>query len=295
MNSTRKDILPFATGATKARRNEAGTKHAPSNFFVFPSLLRTFVALLFISNLAASAAESEAYLLHLPGIGGHMRIDDMVTSGMIIGGIKAETRIHDWTNGNPGMPALGNYNGNQVEAQKIADQLAAVYRADPKRKLIVTSHSGGGAMAVFMLEKLPADVKIDTLLLLAPALSPKYDLSKALAHVSGKAYVFSSTLDPIEGIGTRAFGTMDRYFGDAAGNVGFSKPDKPLDAKQYEKLVGIPYNKAWTVLGNAGDHIGTMSRIFGARILAPLLLTGNLPQYSEPTTSPTTAPATPAK
>lgn len=295
MNSTLKDILPFATRATKGRRNEVGTKHSPLSFFVFPSLLRAFVALLFISNLTASAADSEAYLLHLPGIGGHMRIDDMVTSGLTIGGIKSETRIYDWTNGNPGMPALGNYNGNQVEAQKIADQLTAVYRADPKRKLIVTSHSGGGAMAVFMLEKLPADVKIDTLLLLAPALSPKYDLSKALAHVTGKAYVFSSTLDPIEGIGTRAFGTMDRYFGDAAGNVGFSKPDKPLDAKQYDKLISIPYNKAWTTLGNAGDHIGTMSRVFGARILAPLLLTGNLPEYGAPTSNPTTAPAAAGK
>ena len=52
-------------------------------------------------------------------------------------------------------------------------------------------------MAIWVLEKLPDDVHVDTLVMLACAMSPQYDLSPALRHVSGKAYVFVSPLDPI--------------------------------------------------------------------------------------------------
>ena len=244
---------------------------------------------------ALRAAEpAKPFLLHLPGIGGHMLIDDRVTAGILAGGLDAEVEIYDWTDGNFGLPALGGYAHNQLQSAKIAERITAVYRADPKRRIILTSHSGGGGLAVWALEKLPDDVKIDTLLLLAPALSPKYDLSKALSHVTGKAYAFTSTLDPINGWGTKGFGTIDRVQTEAAGNVGFKIPTG-ADLTQYAKLISFPYNSTWTQLGNAGDHIGTMTSIFGRVMLAPLLLTGKLPELA-PTSQPTVpSPGTPGE
>jgi hypothetical protein len=112
-------------------------------------------------------------------------------------------------------------------------------------------------------------------------------MTKALKHVTGRVYVFSSTLDPIDGFGTRTFGTMDRVYVDSMGNVGVQRPDK-ADAKLYEKVLSIPYDAAWTQFGNAGDHIGTMNRAFARYIIAPLLLTGNLPKYAPPATRPAT-------
>ena len=49
--------------------------------------------------LHASAQPSpppKPYLLHLPGIGGARRIDQMLTEGLVQGGIDADVEIHDW-------------------------------------------------------------------------------------------------------------------------------------------------------------------------------------------------------
>jgi pimeloyl-ACP methyl ester carboxylesterase len=245
-------------------------------------------------DLRASAPPTtRPFLLHLPGIGGHMRIDDLVTQGIVQGGLVAEVRIYDWTNGNPGMPALAAYDRNRQEAERIAQVLKDLHLQDPTRKIILSGHSGGAGLAVWALEELPEDVHIDTLLMIAPALSPEYDLSKALRRVSGQAYAFTSTLDPILSFGTRSFGTIDRVKCDAAGHCGFAVPQNALDAGQYRKLRGIAYDSTWLKYGNAGDHIGAMMRPFARAVLAPLLLTGELPPKRSPmTTRPSTFPAT---
>jgi pimeloyl-ACP methyl ester carboxylesterase len=258
-----------------------------------PARFHILVAIFATIWLAASpaVAADKPFLLHLPGIGGHMRIDDNVTEGMRRGGLDAQVRIHDWTNGNPGLPALGGYDRNRAEAKTITAELLDIARADPQRRIIITSHSGGGAMAIWALEDLPEDVKIDTLVMLAPAISPDYDLSKALSHVKGKAYAFSSNLDAIDGFGTKTFGTMDRIKTESAGYGGFVMP-QTADAAQYAKLLNIPYDRAWLRYGNAGEHIGTMTPAFAAQVLAPLILTGQLHKPATlPSTRPTPAPA----
>ncbi|HVT89213.1 MAG TPA: hypothetical protein VHD56_10205 [Tepidisphaeraceae bacterium] len=240
-----------------------------------------------------AAAPANPYLLHLPGIGGHMRIDDLLTTGLMRGAIDAQIEIYDWTKGNPGMPALTNYERNRLEAKNVTDLLVKVHRADPSRRIMITCHSGGGGIAIWALEQLPDDVQIDTLLMVASALSPEYDLSNALRHVRGHAYAFNSVYDPILSFGTRNFGTMDRVMGESAGFSGFIMP-AGADKKQYAKLVQVPYDASWMRLGNAGDHIGAMNVLFARTIIAPLLLTGQLPKL--PSTQPSTQsmPLTPA-
>jgi hypothetical protein len=124
---------------------------------------------------------------------------------------------------------------------------------------------------VWALEQLPADIKIDRLLMLSSALSPTYDLSRALAHVRYAAYSFHSEYDTLVlKYGTMALGTIDRELVPAAGYAGFVEPES-ADHRQYEKLRQIPYDAAWMRLGNAGDHIGATAPAFAEQILAPLL------------------------
>lgn len=229
------------------------------------------------------------YLIHLPGIGGLMRIDQLLTGGLTRGGIDARITVYDWTNGNPGFPALGAIERNRSEAKKVGALIADRARREPDARIIVTGHSAGAGIAVWALEGLPDDVQIDTLVMLAPALSPKYDLSHALDHVKHHAYSFNSEYDPILGPGTRAFGTIDRIMTNAAGRVGFETPQN-ADRAQYAKLVQIPYDRGWMAFGNIGDHIGPMMPRFAARVIAPLLLTGELPR---PATQPATTPSMP--
>jgi hypothetical protein len=142
-----------------------------------------------------AAGPSDAYLLHIPGIAGESMIDQALVGGLIDGGFGGPAEIYDWTGHNPGIAALVNRERNDQEAQKIADRVTAHRRRHPAATIMLTAHSGGTGLVVFALEKLPPDVRVDGVLLLSPALSPTYDLSKALARVTGRMYVFSSTMD----------------------------------------------------------------------------------------------------
>lgn len=231
------------------------------------------------------------YLLHLPGIGGARRIDQMLTEGLIQGGIDADVAIHDWTGSDEGMNALYARERHDREAQIVAQMITEQLRADPRTKIYLSGHSGGTGIAVWALERLPEGAQVESLLLLASALSPGYDLSPALRHVRGKAYVLYSGLDPVLGVGTRMFGTIDGVKSDAAGRIGFTMPVHVADPRQYDKLVQIAYDPSWIQLNNIGDHIGAMMRPFAREILSPLLRTGMLRELAKAARRPATRPA----
>lgn len=253
--------------------------------------------LLVLVALAAPAiaddALGKAYVLHLPGIGGERMIDHTLVGGLKAGGLGGVFRIYDWTGGEPGLLALTAVQRNQVKATAISAIIVEQANADPRRPIVLTCHSGGAGLAAWALEQLPQGVMVDAWLMVAPALSPHYDLSAALRHVRRRAYTINSQGDIVLGQGTRMFGTIDGVKSDAAGRVGFVRPDG-ADAKQYEKLTQLPYDVAWLKLGNAGDHVGAMNTRFAREVLAPLLLTGKVP-HIQPATGPTSAPAAAAR
>lgn len=237
------------------------------------------------------------FLLHLNGIGGKRIMDRWLLEGLAQGGLEASYRIYDWTGDEEGMLALADVKLHQTESAKVAAMLADYHRDHPADRIILTSHSAGAGIAAWALSQLPAGTNIDTWLMLEPALSPQFDLSAALSHVNGRAYVFSSINDGIVlSAGTRLMGTVDRVQTDAAGFSGFVRPPQG-DVRQYQKLISVPYDTAWLRLGNFGDHIGCMMRPFARAVIAPILIDGVIPKLPPitPTPSPTisTPPAAP--
>ncbi len=236
-------------------------------------MLKSRVVLLLLVVLGLSCAPNVAdappkplpapVLIHLPGIAGEMPIDRRLVKGLVKGGVAPKGQITDWTREYRGLLALGQLDHNKIEARKLAEQITTIYRDDPRTKIILTGHSAGTGIAVWTLELLPDDVKIDTLLMLASALSPGYDLSPALAHTRQAISLYSEHDDLVLGYGTRAMGTIDRVKTDAAGYVGFESKDP--------KLKQLPYDPKWIKIGNAGDHIGPMDDQFAAQVLAGLV------------------------
>jgi len=256
-----------------------------------------YVLLFAASMLLAGAARPPAtkpWLLHLNGIGGERMCDHALIEGLAQGGFKADVEFYDWTGGQIGIEALQGRERHETEARKIADKLAGQFRAHPKTPIYMTSHSGGCGVAVWALELLPDEVKVDYLLLFAPALSPDYNLTKALRHVNKKAYVFSSEYDQIVlGTGTKLFGTIDGQRVEAAGLNGFVEPDT-ADAEQYKKLIAQPYKLNWLrEYGSAGSHISALGARFSRGYVATLLLTGSPPKDKEVDVAATTQPARP--
>lgn len=217
------------------------------------------------------ADANKPWILHIPGIGGESPIDATMIAGLRDAGFKGDIEVLPWVK-KPGLPALLAYEQNRQEAAKAAEQITRQFRAAPDAPIVLTSHSAGGAIAVWALEDLPEDVVVESVLLLLPALSPTYDLTRALSHVRGRAYVFSSPHDfMVLGAGTKVFGTMDGKRVRSAGMVGFDRPPG-ADEKQYQKIELHPYDPAWMKLANIGDHIGVMSRPFSSKVLAPLVV-----------------------
>jgi hypothetical protein len=221
---------------------------------------------------AAAEQPADTWLLHLPGISGRRWIDDQMTLGLKDAGFAGALDIYDWTGTNPGIGSLLAYKRNQAEAQKVADLIVDRLLKHPDLHIILTGHSGGTGIAIWALEKLPANVKVDEVVLLASALSPGYDLSAALSHVRGKCYSFCSENDVVVlGTGTKLLGTIDGKKTEAAGEGGFYLP-ADCDVKQYDKLIQKPYDKSWMQYRNFGDHMGCMLREFSQKVIAPLVV-----------------------
>ena len=91
---------------------------------------------------------------------------------------------------------------------------------------------------------------VERVVLLAPALSPGYDLTAALRAVRREIVVFWSPLDLIVlGAGTRLFGTIDRVKTIGAGLVGFRVPAvnaaDPARSREYGKLRQVRWHPRW--------------------------------------------------
>ena len=217
------------------------------------------------------------YLVHLPGVAGDSPFDRWWIEALKDGGAADDVELYDWTCNDPWIHALQAYDRNHQQAARVANLIVARLRADPQARVILTAESGGTGIAIWALESLPKDLRIQTLLMLAPAISPRYDLTAALRHVSGKAYAFTSAGDVIIlGAGTRLFGTMDGKKTEAAGLVGFRAPPA-ASPDEYRKLIQIKYDPAWMIWGNFGSHAGGMSATFARHVLAPLLLRHDSP------------------
>ena len=242
-------------------------------------------ALALAADSAKPAKDPHDRLIHLPGIAGARELDRQFVAGLHAGGYAGESETYDWTAGDPGIASLLNRRRHEREADRVAARIRKLLTDDPAVKIRLVGHSGGAGIAAWALERLPEHMQVETLVFVAPALSQRYDLSKALAHVHGKAYAFVSPNDAIVlGAGTRLLGTIDGVKEEASGLAGFTKPAGADDA-QYAKLVPMPYRREWMELGNIGDHVGPMGRTFAREVISPIVQ-GRGPPPPRPTTRP---------
>jgi len=270
MNAT----CPFAT---------APRKYA----LIFPLFLAACIAGCTNSRPAASAAPATALSAavapppslahyHFPGMSGPTWFDswwcEAFDNGLADrhpGPMNLE--VIDWRGGRRDLDALQAVQANHTSAKQIAQSVAERATNRPGERLLVTAQSAGCASAVWMLENLPDNIRVDSLVLIAPALSPGYDLSKALAHVRGRAYVFTNENDAfILGWGTRTYGTSDGLHVDGAGRRGFVQPPG-ADPTQYAKLRTLSYRLSWLWHADFGGHDGAMSPLFAHDVIAPLV------------------------
>src|SRR5437868_394298 len=161
------------------------------------------------------------------------------------------------------------------QARLVAEAVRRFRAAQPDDPVFLVAKSGGSGVVIKALELLD-DESVELAVLLAPALSPGYDLTRALRALRRELVVFWSPLDILVlGAGTRLFGTIDRVKTVGAGMVGFlvPGPDVPDSerSRQYAKLRQVRWRPAMASSLYFGGHVGPDNPLFLRKYVVPLL------------------------
>ncbi|MHC4441990.1 MAG: serine aminopeptidase domain-containing protein [Planctomycetota bacterium] len=211
------------------------------------------------------------YVVMLPGVESGAWQFQGTIQGLREGGVARAIEVIEWGVRPFGsLPNLTDLPANRRRARDIAVQIGQYHAKYPDRPITLIGYSGGGGLAVMVAEALYEPVMLDRLILLAPALSPHYDLSKALAKCSHGCVNFYSKGDFWTlGVGTSSFGTIDRKYTKSAGHVTFQVPQST--STDQSALKQIAWTKDWIKLGHGGGHTGWLAKDWARKILAPTI------------------------
>lgn len=219
----------------------------------------------------------------LPGIEGASLLNTSLAVGLENARIRSAIEIFDWTTGIPGnfLWNLSDLERNRRKAAQLAERITDYKNRHPNGVVSIVGHSGGGGVALLTLEALPPAPIVDNVVLLAPAVSPQYDLRKAMRRAKHGIYHLYSPFDVgLLGVGTTLFGTVDRNHGPSAGAVGFERP-AGMSMEEWDRIAPFLHQIRWSPelvsYGAAGDHAGWSTVWFAEKYLAPLIETGRPP------------------
>lgn len=237
----------------------------------------------------AADGEGIGLVIVVDGVGGL----DLCGAGLCLevarAGLPLGVRVVCWGHGLGRWHAdLTRVENHAARASTIVDQVQEFQGRRPGAPVFLVGKSGGTGVVARALEALPEE-SIERVVLLASALSPTYDLTRALRAVRQEMVVFWSPLDVIVlGLGTRIFGTIDRVRSVSAGLVGFRQPPEA----DYAKLRQVRWRPEMAPTGNLGGHVGPDNPAFLRKYVIPLLQVGpvaELADESEPASSPADA------
>lgn len=221
---------------------------------------------------------SDGLVLVADGIGGLDMCGRALARVVKASGLAYTTWVIRWCHGFGRWYAdLTNAADCDARAADVAETIRLFRARRPDVPIFLVGKSGGCAVMVKALERLDAP-EVERVILLAPALSPGYDLTRALGNVRSEVVVYWSPLDVVFlGLGTGVFGTSDRVRGRGAGLVGFRTPapgDAPERLEAYRKLRQVRWTAGMSSTGYLGGHLGPDSPFFLSRYVVPLLRVG---------------------
>jgi pimeloyl-ACP methyl ester carboxylesterase len=179
-----------------------------------------------------------------------------------------------WSHGTGRMFAdNGDWCNVRTQARQLASEVRSLRERDPALPIYLVGHSAGCAVLLEATTELPP-ASVERIVLLAPSVSPDYDLRPALAASRCGIDAFLSSADWVTlGLGMRLFGTTDRRWTAAAGKVGFRRPADPSAACLYARLREHFWEPSDACTGHRGGHYGSYEPAFLRSRVLPLLRT----------------------
>jgi hypothetical protein len=215
-------------------------------------------------------------VIALDGAGGITAAPQQICQGLDEGGVKQALEVFKWSAGHDVLEDQQNVERNRQVAGDLAARIVRYAGEHPGRPIHLIGISAGTGIVVFAIEQLPPDCPVDGACLLASSINANYDLTRALTRVRNEITNFSSVADMVVlGLGVTLAGTVDRGQGVSAGIGGFTLAKDASDATRQlykDKLVEMPWNPTYVVLGHLGDHLGAANPAFVKHFMAPIVL-----------------------
>lgn len=227
-----------------------------------------FVVLAFLAIGCSTSAKHADVIFFLPGVAGDGLWYNSLRDGLRDGGISREIVTVSW--GAPGPLFAMNFSDKGIHddaEKKLAKILADHRNRFPQGRIDLLGHSAGCGVILGALGQ--GDMKVGRIVLLAPSVSPGYDLNPATSRCETLDVFVSDRDTTFLSWRTSNFGTYDRIKTKASGNQGFDLTT--LDALGKAKFEQHRYDPSFRELGNDGGHFGATARMFVERKVAPLL------------------------
>lgn len=209
-------------------------------------------------------------VLVLGGIEGPSPYNRSMALGILSSRYRGAVVRLDWNDGIPFWRSIVNLMWPPHQEQQVArivEFLSAYRRAHPDAPVHIMSQSGGTWITLRVLESLPLDFRVRSAVLIAPSVSPGYDIRAAADRCEHSLISVGSAGDYFFlGLGTTFFGTSDRKFTPSAGLLGWHY--------QHSRFIDARWHPNWLRWGYLGNHTTSTSTQFVRRVLVPQLLAG---------------------
>jgi pimeloyl-ACP methyl ester carboxylesterase len=193
---------------------------------------------LLLGGCAGTSGPKEGDVIFLvPGVDGDGPRYASLKDGLRDAGVKQHIQAVEW--GAPRLLFFLNFSNDSIHReaeQKLASQIESWRKDWPDARIDLIGHSAGCGVILGALSRLPVDLRVNHVILLAPSVSPTYSLAPALEHVEGIDVFYSDRDNVFLSWRTGHFGTYDNVKTRAAGNCGFDL--SALSEERRAKAIG---------------------------------------------------------
>jgi len=233
------------------------------------NIILVIVTAAVVPLIGCTAPLSCPRVIFLDGAGWYTA-DASVRTGLHRAGFSAAVERFGWSSMLGPLPDHVMAGANHPKVKELAQRVIRLRRANPDGQIVLMGLSAGTGIIVNTLEKLPADVAVDYVVLLSPSVSSRHNLSGALQHVKHRLYATSSPHDTI----LAATVSAGLEAGTPAGRVGFRVP-AGLDSRRrklYSKLVNLPWQPEYVAYNWDGGHVSATDSEFIRVVIAPRIM-----------------------
>lgn len=220
---------------------------------------------------------THGYVFYLDGAGGGGALSNWsggLKKGLLDAGYPGAGEIFNWNTGK-GVAADqdASVEYKRTRAAECARRIQQYSNENRGAPVTLIGLSAGTAVTVFTLEALPTSCQVENVILCGASISANYDLTRALARVRNRMYVYTSEKDAVLAFLVPMAGTADRTSGASAGLRGFTMPSR-ASGGQYAKVTHIAWRPEFARYGDYGGHTDALKAPFVQQYMAPLIMAG---------------------